>query len=143
MGRPIVALVLVALFAGGVVGLAGLLVAPPAGEAYDQVVELDDFFTPQVIRVPAGGTVAWVNRGRNTHTVTADDGTFDSGIMQRGDEYSHTYTAPGIYHFTCVLHGKKGGVGMAGIVVVGDAALTGNGAGGAGGVGPRSEEHNV
>ncbi|HEX8024785.1 MAG TPA: right-handed parallel beta-helix repeat-containing protein, partial [Candidatus Limnocylindrales bacterium] len=77
----------------------------------------------QVIRVPVGGTVEWVNRGRNPHTVTAEDRSFDSGVMQTGDEFSQTYAKPGVYPFICTLHGANGGIGMAGIVVVGDVAL--------------------
>jgi hypothetical protein len=84
-----------------------------------------------------GTTLEWHNVGRNPHTVVADDGSFDSGILERGDEFSHTYSNPGIYAFTCTLHGSKGGVGMSGIVAVGDVAL---GVGGTGtGVGPGRE----
>ena len=129
------AIAIVALGAVLVVVLGGG--SGSAGESYEQVAGLDDFFSPQIIRVPAGATVEWQNHGRNAHTVTADDGSYDSGILQRNDEFSHTYATPGIYRFSCVLHGKKGGIGMTGVVVVGDVALT-SPSGGVG-VGPGRE----
>lgn len=107
-----------------------------AGEAeYVTVGEKDDFFQPEILRVEIGATVEFKNVGRNPHTVTAEDGTFDSGIMDRGAEYEHTYDKPGIYPFICTLHGTKGGVGMAGTIVVGDVPLADEG----GGVGPGRE----
>ena len=43
-------------------------------------VSIVDFaFQPASIEVPAGSTVTWTNTGAATHTVTADDGAFDSG----------------------------------------------------------------
>jgi plastocyanin len=103
------------------------------------VRNLDDFFDPQVLRVDPGTTVEFHNDGRNPHTVTADDGTFDSGILQDGAVFSHTYAMPGIYPFNCRLHGAAGGIGMSGIIAVGDVALPASGGAGAGSVGPGRE----
>src|SRR5690625_951838 len=44
------------------------------------VIIRDSTFRPGVIRVPVGTTVVWQFEGRLGHTVTADDGSFDSGI---------------------------------------------------------------
>jgi len=96
------------------------------------VKNLDDFFDPQVLRVPAGTTVEFHNDGRNPHTVTADDNTYDSGILQNGAVFNHTYPTPGIYAFNCKLHGAAGGIGMAGIIVVGDVPLPDKTGGGVG-----------
>ena len=101
------------------------------------VKNLDDYFDPQVLRVAPGTTVEFKNDGRNPHTVTADDGSFDSGILQNGMEWSQVFTQPGIYPFNCRLHGAPGGIGMSGIIAVGDVELPSNG--GAGGVGPGRE----
>ncbi len=35
-------------------------------------------------RVPVGGTITWRNQGSQGHTVTASDGSFDSGIVAPG-----------------------------------------------------------
>lgn len=108
-----------------------------AAETYRVVRNLDDFFTPSVIRVEVGTEVEWDNSGRNPHTVTADDGSFDSGLLAKGDEFAHTFDTPGVFPFTCTLHGRPGGIGMTGIVVVGDVELPSTS--GAGGVGPGRE----
>jgi plastocyanin len=102
--------------------------APAAGgDEYITVAALDDFFDAEVIRVPVGTEIEWRNFGRNPHTVTADDGTFDSGNMDAGDEFSWTFDTPGVYRYYCAYHGAAGGIGMAGIVVVGDVPLPGGG----------------
>jgi plastocyanin len=102
-----------------------------------QVKNLDDYFDPQVLRVAPGTTVEFHNDGRNPHTVTADDGSYDSGVLQDGQVFSHTYTTPGVYPFNCKLHGGPGGIGMSGIIVVGDVPLPQSG--GQGAVGPGRE----
>ena len=66
------------------------------------------------------------------YLITADDGTFDSGILDTGQVFTHTYAAPGIYAFNCKLHGAPGGIGCGG--GGGGAGVTG-GAGASGGDG--------
>ncbi|HZM73929.1 MAG TPA: PLDc N-terminal domain-containing protein [Candidatus Polarisedimenticolia bacterium] len=110
----------------------------PGAEAYTVVANLDDFFDPQVLRVAVGTEVEFESRGQNPHTVTADDGSFDSGTLVHGDEFSHRFDRPGVYAFTCILHGKAGGIGMTGVVVVGDVPLPSK-PGAAFGVGPGRE----
>ena len=113
------------------------LTSASGGESYKTIRNLDDFFAPDVIRVDVGTEVEWLNSGHSPHTVTADDGSFDSGVLQTGDEFEHTFATAGVFRFTCLLHGKPGGVGMTGIVVVGDAEIPSGG--GTAGVGPGRE----
>ena len=115
-------------------GAVALLGGPGHGEsAYVTVLARDDFFEPELLRVPlrievpVGATVEWKNVGRNPHTVAATDGSFTSDTIDRGGEYSHTYDKPGIYPFFCTLHGTKAGAGMAGTIVVGDVPLSADG----------------
>ena len=84
----------------------------------------DNFFDAPVISVPVGGTVDWENTGHSPHTVTADDGSFDSRNLAPGAEYIHTFSRSGAYEFYCRYHGAPGGIGMAGVVLVGNATLT-------------------
>ena len=101
------------------------LAASTAGERGAQA--LDDVFRPEELTLAAGTTVTWVNAGRNPHTVTADDGAFDSGDMAPGATFSHTFDRPGTFPFYCRYHGAPGGLGMAGLVVVGGAEVEGPG----------------
>jgi plastocyanin len=81
-------------------------------------VSIVDFaFQPTSIEVPAGSTVTWTNAGAATHTVTADDGTFDSGQLKPGANFSQTFTTPGTYTYHCEIHPQ-----MTGTVVVTAAA---------------------
>ncbi len=106
-----------------------------AGDDYVDVDAGDDFFEAPIIRIAVGDEVYWTNVGRNPHTVTADDGSFDSGNMAPGDTFEWTFDAPGVYRYFCAYHGAPGGVGMAGVVLVGDAELPAPG----GGIGPGRE----
>ena len=38
-------------------------------------------FSPEPLKVPVGATVRWTNEDGFDHTVTADDGSFDSGAL--------------------------------------------------------------
>jgi plastocyanin len=81
-------------------------------------VSIVDFaFQPASIEVPAGSTVTWTNTGGAPHTVTADNGAFDSGQLAPGASFSQTFTTPGTYTYHCDIHPR-----MTGTVVVTEAA---------------------
>jgi plastocyanin len=72
-----------------------------AGEA----IEIVDFaFSPAELTVPVGTTVTWTNQDSAPHTVTADDGSFDSGRLNQGDSFSFTFETPGTYTYVCAFH---------------------------------------
>jgi len=74
-------------------------------------------FTPKVVRVKAGTEVTWqVKEG--THTVTADNGSFESPALSAGKSFTHKFATAGTYRYYCSFHGSKGGHDMAGTVVV-------------------------
>ncbi len=63
-------------------------------------VELGDFFfAPQTLTVTPGTTVVWTMDGQRTNTVTADDGSWDSGDLNHGDLFSHEFGRPGVFHY--------------------------------------------
>jgi plastocyanin len=74
-------------------------------------------YSPQRIEVAAGQKVTWTNRDPAPHTVTAEDGTFDSGTMEPGGTFSAVFDDPGEYRYICSLH-----PGMEGVVVVHSAS---------------------
>lgn len=92
---------------------------PAVAQGDDQpIVSMDKIaFEPQTLTVQAGTTVTWVN-GNITHTVTADDGTFDSGFLGSGETFDVLFDTPGSYPYFCLPHGGPGGIGMAGTIVV-------------------------
>lgn len=61
-------------------------------------------YDPADITVPAGTTVVWVNKGKEEHTVTADDKSFDSGLRKTGGTFSRSFPQPGRYSYFCQPH---------------------------------------
>jgi plastocyanin len=86
-------------------------------------VAIEDFyFEPANAAIQPGDTIMWVNEGNTPHTVTADDGSFDSGTLQPGESYSHTFQSAGMVPYHCSIHPS-----MTGSVTVGAAAGGGGG----------------
>jgi plastocyanin len=74
-------------------------------------VTIADFsYTPETLVVQVGETVQWTNvTGGTKHTVTADDGAFDSNEVRSqgidgGLSYSHVFTQTGRHTYHCTLH---------------------------------------
>jgi plastocyanin len=62
------------------------------------------------VAVGAGGQVAVDNRDGAPHTVTADDGDFDSGQVDGGSTAAFVAPAqPGTYDFHCEIHPDMSG----------------------------------
>ena len=70
-------------------------------------------FSPNPVEVKVGETVTWINDDSGRHTITSKDGTFDSGVMGKGQSYSFTFDKAGQYPYFCSPH-----PGMVGTVVV-------------------------
>lgn len=108
-----------------VVALLGLP-SEPALAAPAAVAVRDNTFEPREVRIDPGDSVVWsYDRGQNAHTVTSDErGQFSSGDMTSTNNptFSHTFEQEGYYPYFCRYHGARGGLGMAGLVVVGDPA---------------------
>ena len=63
-------------------------------------------YDPDNITVVIGinNTVIWTNNDNEPHTVTATDGSFDSGNMNPGAVFTHTFTIPGTHTYICTYH---------------------------------------
>ena len=61
-------------------------------------------FVPSRLGVSEGATVEWVNRDDVVHTVTADDGSWDSGPIEPGATWRHTFERAGDHPFHCTPH---------------------------------------
>lgn len=77
----------------------------------------DRTFDPAQLDVAPGTTVTWVNEDVEPHTVTANDGLFDSGVLEPGASYSVWFDGAGTVPYHCALHPD-----MQGSVVVGGAS---------------------
>jgi plastocyanin len=78
-----------------------------------QVVLKSFAFTPNSVTIKAGESVTWTNQDGTTHTVTADNGEFDSGSLGADATYSFIFAKAGTYPYHCSIHSN-----MKGTVVV-------------------------
>ncbi len=76
-----------------------------------RTVSIENFaFVPARIVVRPGTRITWVNNDSAPHTVTANNGAFDSGTLQQGEKFSRTFTKAGkkfAYH--CEIHPQMQG----------------------------------
>ncbi len=61
-------------------------------------------YSVNVLRITPGTTVTWTNEDAMLHTVTAVDGSFDSGFLEEGDTWSYTFDEVGEYEYLCLPH---------------------------------------
>lgn len=61
-------------------------------------------FVPGTVEIQAGTTVEWLNNDPLSHTVTADDGSFSSGLIASGTKWRHRFDTPGTYTYHCTPH---------------------------------------
>lgn len=63
-------------------------------------VDVGDFFySPAMLTVPAGTQVVWTMNGQRTNSVTADNGSWDSGDLSHGELFTHEFDTPGVYSY--------------------------------------------
>jgi plastocyanin/uncharacterized membrane protein YozB (DUF420 family) len=74
-------------------------------------------FEPKEITISTGMTVVWTDL-QGMHSIAADDGSFESEILDSGGRFEHKYENSGVFPYYCPLHGDKGSKEMAGIVIV-------------------------
>ena len=86
--------------------------AAPAGDAIPADIR-SNAFAPNRIEVASGRAVRWTNNDQVVHTVTADDGSWDSGPIEPGASWTHMFEKAGDYSFHCTPHPF-----MKGVVVV-------------------------
>lgn len=84
-------------------------------------------YSPKTVSVPVGTTVVFKNVSAFPHTATADNGSFDTGMIPAGSSKSIKVSKAGTFPFHCEFHGGAGGVGQSGTITV-TAAPAGNAA---------------
>lgn len=98
---------------------------PPTGPREPvtwEVIVDDNTFSPSELTIKVGDTVVWRSEGDAPHTVTADNGSFDSHpdctpplgplvnpCMGNGDSFSVTFDAVGEVPYHCKVHGPQTG----------------------------------
>lgn len=99
--------VLVTAGAGNPSAVASPHAPAPAVKAVAAItVEIKNFtYTPRYFTVPPGATVAVRNNDQVIHTITADNGAFNTGNLAQGVPSTfQAPTKPGKYPFHCFHH---------------------------------------
>ena len=116
-GRALLALALAALAGAG---------CSAQGER-EQGVSLgmfDNFFGKELLRVPVGASVRFVNNGRAPHNAVEVNGRWRTReVIDPDASQALTFNQPGVYRFYCTFHTTRNGDdlrGMVGTLVVGD-----------------------
>ena len=92
----------------GLVGGVGLALASVAGakKRPTRTVLIQGFkFKPANITIKRGTRVIWINKDSTQHTATANNGkSFNSGLLRKGQRYSHTFKRAGKKGYHCKPH---------------------------------------
>jgi plastocyanin len=78
----------------------------PSGEASkSEKVDIVEFtYQPDPVVVQVDGKVTWQNQDTAPHTATADDGSFDTGTIEKGKLGSATFKEAGTFTYFCEIH---------------------------------------
>ncbi|MGH8871215.1 MAG: cupredoxin domain-containing protein [Acidimicrobiia bacterium] len=103
MKRVLVLVTALVLTVGACGDGGGSTTSPGGGE---ERVEMADFaFSPDTLTVPVGTTVTWENTDASLpHTSNSDDGVWDSGTLNPGDDFSFTFDEAGTFTYVCRIH---------------------------------------
>jgi plastocyanin len=67
-------------------------------------------YSPQTIEVRKGESVEWANDDLTPHTVTSQNGgELNSGSIDAGASWSHTFNQPGSFSYFCTFHPEMKG----------------------------------
>jgi plastocyanin len=101
---------IVASAAGAFSRSASVTGGGPAESGAVSIAIKDLAFVQGVRTVTSGTTVTWHNRDGTTHTVTANDRTFNSGPTDGGHTFAHRFTTTGRFRYFCSIHPFMKGV---------------------------------
>jgi plastocyanin len=75
------------------------------GGGAGNAVTIQNFsFGPATLDVAVGTTVTWTNKDSTNHTVTANDGSFDSKAISPGATFTQTFATAGTFAYHCSIH---------------------------------------
>ena len=86
-------------------------------------------FNPAQLNVAPGTTVRFVNNDTEPHTATADNGLFDTGVLQPGSSFDVFLDGSGTVTYHCELHPDMEGTAVVGGASGGGEASMGSPAG--------------
>lgn len=92
-------------FIATAMGVAGGLALGTTARAANHTVRIAGHsFSPANLTIAAGDSVTFINEDRAPHTATANNGSFDTGRLGRGDSATLTFGSAGSFDYFCAIH---------------------------------------
>ena len=103
-----------AILLAGMTGVSGCDSRADAPSREHRVVITNFAFEPETLTARAGDTVIWINRDIAPHTATSDDGTWDTGTLNKDESMTMVVEADMEASYFCRFHpNMKGSVAVA------------------------------
>ena len=100
---------------GGMMGPMRGIGAAPTALAGTSVRMAGSRFEPSTLTIAVGETVRWFNDDALPHTVSATDGSWDSGNLAPGQAFERRFETAGSYSYLCRYHpGMVGSIEVTG-----------------------------
>lgn len=64
-------------------------------------------YNPSQLQIDSGSAVVFINKDNADHSVTSNNGTFNSGKISSGNSYTFTFNTKGTYYFYCNYHSSN------------------------------------
>ena len=74
-------------------------------EAHEHFIDISGMaFSESTITISIGDIITWTNQDSAPHSVTADNGEFDSGALNNGESFTFIFNTVGTYTYHCSIH---------------------------------------
>ncbi len=78
---------------------------PSSQGSTTETITIKDFsYSSGNLEVPVGARLTWTNRDSAPHSATANDGSWDTGVLSKGKSASLTFASVGTFDYFCTLH---------------------------------------
>lgn len=74
------------------------------GGAAETITMKDTSFQPGNLQVPVGAAVTWMNEDNAVHDAKAEDGSWETENLRKGESATITFDEPGEHPYYCSLH---------------------------------------
>lgn len=89
-----------------------LVPAPPPGQVNIDTNAAGNppgLFNPPVLQAKVGNTITFINNDTVAHTATAENGAFNTDVLNPGQSKTWKAVKPGRYLYSCFLHPEMHG----------------------------------
>ncbi len=77
----------------------------PSSKTTQNEIQIKNYsYSPESITVKVGDKVTWINQDSVGHSATADDNSFDTGVLSTGQSMNVTFSKAGTFSYHCSVH---------------------------------------